>query len=244
MFADHVRRRRVHRWQSRSAGNAAADVRYRRREDRLRGRLQGRPSQQITDGLLQNHRYYVCGGAQKSGHASCPSPSIPADQIEAFVVGEIKTIASDHELIAEIYERIQSKSKATRDDLLRERDGLIEFLRSYHVQLQHLAITNGPTELVADLQTRISTSERRHTELQEQIATLEAKAPLRSDIADSLARFDEIWQSMKSKDRCGLIELLIARIDYDGVQGSVEIHFHNTGIVTLGTAPETSERTT
>ena len=192
----------------------------------------------------RRYRYYVCGGAQKSGHASCPSPSIPADQIEAFVVGEIKAIASDHELIAEIYEQIQSKSKATRDDLLRERDGLIEFLRSYHGQLQHLAITNGPTELVADIQTRISTSERRHTELQEQIATLEAKAPRRSDIADSLARFDELWQSMKSKDRCGLIELLIARIDYDGVQGSVEIHFHNTGIVTLGTAAETSERTT
>jgi len=91
----------------------------------------------------RRYRYYICSGAQKRGHASCPSPSIPADQIEAFVVGEIKTIASDHELIAEIYERIQSKSKATRDDLLRERDGLIEFLRSYHVQLQHLAITNG-----------------------------------------------------------------------------------------------------
>jgi site-specific DNA recombinase len=191
----------------------------------------------------RRYRYYVCGGAQKSGHASCPSPSIPADQIEAFVVGEIKAIASDHELIAEIYEQMQCKSKATRDDLLRERDGLIEFLRSYHGQLQHLAITNGPTELVADLQTRISTSERRHTELQEQLATLEAKAPRRSDIADSLARFDELWQSMKSKDRCGLIKLLIARIDYDGVQGSVEIHFHNTGIVTLGTAAEISERT-
>ncbi len=68
--------------------------------------------------------------------------------------------------------------------------------------------------------------------------------PLRSDIADSLARFDELWQTMKSKDRCALIELLIARIDYDGVQGSVEIHFHNTGIVTLGTATETSEPTT
>ena len=46
---------------------------------------------------------------------------------------------------------------------------------------------------------------------------------------------------MKPKDRCGLIELLIARIDYDGVQGSVEIHIHNTGIVTLGTATEISE---
>ena len=46
---------------------------------------------------------------------------------------------------------------------------------------------------------------------------------------------------MRPKDRCGLIELLIARIDYDGVQGSVEIHFHNTGIVTRGTATDTSD---
>lgn len=92
-----------------------------------------------------------------------------------------------------------------------------------------------------NIQTRISVSERRHTELEEQIASLQAKAPRQSDIADSLARFDELWQSMKPKDRCGLIELLVARIDYDGVQGNVEIHFHNTGIATFGTTAESPE---
>jgi hypothetical protein len=48
---------------------------------------------------------------------------------------------------------------------------------------------------------------------------------------------------MKSKERCSLVELLVAGIDYDGVQGSVDIHFHSTGIATLGTAAETPEST-
>ena len=70
--------------------------------------------------------------AQKSGHASCPSPSIPADQIEAFVVGEIKAIASDHELIAEIYEpdRYRTYIFDGGFDYLYDKVGLYDVLRN------------------------------------------------------------------------------------------------------------------
>ncbi|QDV62643.1 recombinase family protein [Crateriforma conspicua] len=189
----------------------------------------------------RRYRYYVCGGAQKRGHASCPTPSIPADQIESFVIGEIKAIAADHELIADIHDQTQFKTKEKLDALVRERESLIEFLRSYHGQLNHLAITSGPMELVADLQTRITQSERRHAELNEQIESLEANAPRRVDIVDSLNRFDELWASMKPRDRNDLVATLVDRVDYDGVAGTVDIHFHTTGITTLGqTNPEPS----
>ena len=108
----------------------------------------------------------------------------------------------------------------------------------YHGQAEHLAITSGPMELVADVQTRITTSERRLNELEEQIQALESKAPKRVDIANALAEFDELWSTMKPAARNELIENLIDRIDYDGVAGPVEIHFHPTGISTLAQQPQ------
>ncbi|WP_372718053.1 recombinase family protein [Novipirellula sp.] len=188
----------------------------------------------------RRYRYYVCGGAQKRGHATCPAPSIPADQIETFVIGEIKAIATDQDLIADIYEQSQAKVKVKLDELVRERDSQIEFLRSYHGQVNHLAVTNGPMELVADLQTRITTAERRLNELEEQIYALESKSPKQVDIADSLGRFDELWSTMKPRARNELIEALVDRIDYDGVAGTVDIHFHPTGITTLGQQQDTN----
>jgi site-specific DNA recombinase len=43
----------------------------------------------------RRYRYYVCTRAQKRGWDLCPSRSIPAGQIEAFVVEQIGAIARD-----------------------------------------------------------------------------------------------------------------------------------------------------
>lgn len=41
----------------------------------------------------KRYRYYVCSGAQKRGWSTCPAPSIPAAEIERFVVDEIRAMA-------------------------------------------------------------------------------------------------------------------------------------------------------
>ncbi len=41
------------------------------------------------------YRYYVCHKAQKQGWASCPSPSLPAGEIEDFVVDQIRIVGQD-----------------------------------------------------------------------------------------------------------------------------------------------------
>lgn len=41
------------------------------------------------------YRYYVCHKAQKQGWATCPSPSLPAAQIEDFVVDQIRLVGQD-----------------------------------------------------------------------------------------------------------------------------------------------------
>jgi site-specific DNA recombinase len=43
----------------------------------------------------RRYRYYLCTNAQKRGWSVCPSPSVPAGEIEQFVVEEIRAIGRD-----------------------------------------------------------------------------------------------------------------------------------------------------
>ncbi|HKZ19225.1 MAG TPA: recombinase family protein [Acidimicrobiia bacterium] len=45
-------------------------------------------------------RYYICHKAHRRGWSTCPSPSLPAHQIERFVVDRIRAIGTDPELVA------------------------------------------------------------------------------------------------------------------------------------------------
>ena len=45
------------------------------------------------------YRYYVCHKAQKQGWATCPSPSLPANEIEEFVIGQIRSLGQDPSVI-------------------------------------------------------------------------------------------------------------------------------------------------
>ncbi len=45
---------------------------------------------------------------------------------------------------------------------------------------------------------------------------------------------------MRPRERNELVELLIQSIEYDGVAGTVDIHFHATGISTLGQSETTN----
>jgi len=47
----------------------------------------------------QRYRYYLCGTAQKRGWSACPSKSIPAAEIERFVVEGITGIADNAPLL-------------------------------------------------------------------------------------------------------------------------------------------------
>ncbi|MCP4005526.1 MAG: recombinase family protein, partial [bacterium] len=49
------------------------------------------------------YRYYSCTGAQKQGYATCPSKSVNADKVEAFVVDQIRRIGADPALQDETF---------------------------------------------------------------------------------------------------------------------------------------------
>jgi site-specific DNA recombinase len=85
----------------------------------------------------KRYRYYVCSSAQKRGWDTCPSKSIPAGQIEEFVVGQIKCIGRDRALLEEVLDQARRQDDARK----KHADLRVGLLRSY-TAVQHLPKTS------------------------------------------------------------------------------------------------------
>src|SRR5207247_2779395 len=48
-----------------------------------------------TKNGIKRYRYYTCSGAQRNGWHTCPSPSLPAAEIERFVLEQLQAVAQD-----------------------------------------------------------------------------------------------------------------------------------------------------
>ncbi|WP_372715504.1 zinc ribbon domain-containing protein [Novipirellula sp.] len=182
----------------------------------------------------KRYRYYVCGKAEKQGYDSCPSPSIPAKQIESFVVEELRVFTGDDELIRDIYERCHEQNRDDIESQCREADSIAKFLKDDHAEITHLVATAAGPDLIEATQGRIDKNEARLEELRE---TIDNHRPIRvshASIRKTLSELDKAWDAIPPRERCRLMELLIERIDYDGVAGTIEITFYPAGLSSLG----------
>jgi site-specific DNA recombinase len=193
-----------------------------------------------TRNRTKRYRYYVCISAQKKGWQSCPSRSIPAGEIEGFVVEQIKGIGRDPELIAETVRqtRAQADERIAEIDaeerrLMRELAGHQRDLRKLIEELGAASASGVATGLQADIQERVQTSERRLSELATERQRLQRDLIDERDAARALKAFDPIWETLSPREQARLLQLLIERIDYDGREGTISITFRPSGIKTL-----------
>jgi site-specific DNA recombinase len=61
----------------------------------------------------RRYRYYVCCAAQRRGWRACPSKSLPAVEIERFVLEQIHALGNDHNLLRKAFSQ-KSTSKSAR----------------------------------------------------------------------------------------------------------------------------------
>lgn len=197
------------------------------------------PTHATKDGN-KRYRYYVCTAAQKRGWQACPSQSIPAGEIERFVVEQIKCIGRDPQLIAETVRQAHGQATERLNELAIEGRRLQSELAGYHRELQKLV--KHPAEdpdngleaaRFADVQERIASAERRLTEAHDEGERLRRDLIDEADVARALAEFDPVWESLSPREQGRLLQLLIERVDYDGVDSTISITFHAGGIKAL-----------
>jgi site-specific DNA recombinase len=193
------------------------------------------PSHSTRNGN-KRYRYYVCTAAQSRGWQTCPTPSIPAGEIERFVVEQIKCIGRDPALIAETVRQTHTQAKQRIEELDTEENRLERELAWHHGELTKLvtrqsAENDCPASVrLADAQERIGATERRLSDIRDEIERLRSHLIDESEIAKALAAFDPVWETLSPGEQSRLLRLLIERIDYDGRDGTISITFHANGI--------------
>ena len=186
------------------------------------------------------YRYYTCTAAQKKGWDTCPSKSIPARQIERFVVERISSIGSDSELQNEVFQILNQHHAEHREELVAEERLLDRELKRWQTETKNLIGQIKASEVgslvakrLAEVQERIALETPRLAKLRGELARLADWSLPREKVTTLLQRFDELWKAMTIVEKQKLLNLLIERIDYDGQHGQVTIHFHPSGLESL-----------
>ncbi len=183
------------------------------------------------------YRYYRCVRAIKSGAHVCESGSLPAAEIERVVVDEVRALATDKSLLAEVLTEAQASVAGERSTLTTERDDLMAELRRQHQELRRL-VKDGRTDReattrVADLNDRIRSGDERLRELDARIAELERETITRAEAEAAFADFDGLWASLSPREQARVLNLLITTVEYDAKAGSVSVTFRPTSIGAL-----------
>ena len=191
------------------------------------------PAHTVKNGT-KVYRYYCCTHAQKRGWHVCPSPSVPAPELERFVVEQVKIIGKDTNLLAETLTESRRQRQEAIGKLEVEKRTLERQLQRFNNDLCNLAGKDGlATDRLADIQDRIKIAEQRATEVREQIVALSRELVDAREAGQACALFEPLWETLAAREQARILHLLIERIDYDGVNGTVSITFHPTGIKTL-----------
>jgi site-specific DNA recombinase len=185
----------------------------------------------------RRYRYYVCYTAQKQGWHACPSKSIPAEQIERFVVDQIRAIGKDPTILAMTLEQARAHEQELIDALqndVRVVDREIRRLESEIKRTARDAATNRhAVDRLADLQPLLRQAEQKRIELRGQITDAERRVVSKAEVDSALAAFDPLWETLSPREQGRMLRLLIQRVEYDGSKGTVSITFLPNGIKAL-----------
>jgi len=226
------------------AGSAATRNKY---GALLKGILQCKPCEcgmthTYTVKANRRYRYYVCINAQKRGWEDCVTKSVPAAEIERFVVERIRAVGKDGKVLAATLDQANKQDQAGLEELRSEHRRLDRELVKHAAEVRklidHIGSAGGesPTAArLADLQERIRIAERRATEVREQIVAIGEKAVDERELTQVLSRFDPVWESLSPGEQARVIRLLVERVTYDGGSGTLAITFRPSGIKTLAT---------
>jgi site-specific DNA recombinase len=188
---------------------------------------------------VRRYRYYTCTSAQQRGWDTCPSKSVPAGEIERFVVEQLRCIGRDPALVRETFAQACAQATARMAELETERRVLerdaARWTNEMPMLLEEVGRGDGgfATARLADLQERRRTAELRAAEIQQEAFALSREQVREDEVEQALAGFNPLWEALSPREQARLIHLLVERVDYDGAAQTVSVTFHPSGIQAL-----------
>jgi site-specific DNA recombinase len=188
----------------------------------------------------KRYRYYSCCKALKRGRKNCPSPSIPAGEIERFVIDRIRSIGTDPDLQREVFTQARQQDETRMAELEAERRTLEKDLARWNGQrnasprgINGQEPDSAALTQLSETEHRIRQAEQQLTRIKEQTFALRRSQLNEEDVAMVLGQFGPVWDALTPYEQSRVVRLLVEKVEYDGGKGSVVITFHSPGIKTL-----------
>jgi site-specific DNA recombinase len=182
----------------------------------------------------KRYRYYVCTKAMKHGWYTCPSKSVPAGELERFVVDQIRAVGRDPSVLAETIRQVRAQSQKAVADLEREQRALgRDITRRSKALKQHLAASGSNGTDVVRRRDELRRLETRLTDARERRLALTRELVDEREVVQALSLFDPVWESLTPREQARIVRLLVERVEYDGAHGTVSVTFRPTGIKAL-----------
>lgn len=178
----------------------------------------------------KRYRYYVCMRAQKQGFDVCPNRSIPAAELEKFVLERIRAVGRDPGLLRATFAQVATVNREKLAAAESEARVVAQEIRDTQTEIKR-SFDNA--EALIDLSDRLHRAEQKLALIAARSEQIRTEKLDEADLETALAMFDPLWDSMVAAERERIMRLLIERIGYDGKQGTLAITFHACGIRTL-----------
>ncbi len=183
------------------------------------------------------YRYYTCVTAIKRGRKYCPSPSLPAADIEAAVVDQIRCIADDPGLRRDVLEQSSKRCEAELAELDTQRTQLTQRLNHQHDQMKHVSsstdVGSGDSERLAALHQEVAGIIESLEIVDGEIKRLTAEQIDERDVNAAFSDFGNVWNELNIREKSAVLTLLISRIEFDAEESSLSISMHPAGIKTF-----------
>ncbi len=189
----------------------------------------------------KRYRYYVCVNAQKRGWDKCPAPSLPAAELEQFVVDQIRALGQDDGVIVDAVRAAQEHLRQEVAALQEARKAAERRVARLKEQTQRLAAEGrraDQAERLAELQDRLRDAEQRVTELDDQVVRADKRLVDEDELVGAIEAFDPVWDALNPRERERIVRLLVAQVAYDASQEAISVTFNPTGIAALSNDEE------
>lgn len=197
-----------------------------------------------SNGSTRRYRYYVCQKAQKKGWAACPYPSLPAGELEQFVIDRIKETTGDPQVLREVVARAKEQINRQADELRQRRtlrenrarrgnEDINDLTRSLGAPGAGMSLSAASASELARLQDELTALQKEVGEINQRIIELDQRMVDEDEMVGAMEAFDPMWDRLRADERTRLIHLLVQCIDYDGANNEIAITYHPAGLQSL-----------
>jgi len=177
------------------------------------------------------YRYYRCVTKTKEGREACPSRSLPADAIEAFIIDRIRAVASDRALAGDVLRRLEERVARQRQPLLTERRALPAHIAKLSSEGRRLVEKIGEAgggaaqslldQRISEVGDALARAEQRLGEVERALFALDDAEIEMKWVVKALGDFDAVWDVLTTENQGRLVRALVRRVEVDEASDQV-----------------------